>query len=131
MFLRRVATQVFFDMEGSVGRAGTPVALSFSYAGLVGLPPFAFEGVFGTLAGLGEIAIGAILQRIGTTMSELAVHRIVAGLAAFVGFLRAFTAIGIVLEVVANTFRHMAFRSLCCSSDAKSEYAERRVRAIQ
>jgi hypothetical protein len=34
-------------------------------------------------------------------------------LAGIVGFLGTFAAIGIVLEVVADTFRHRAFRSLC------------------
>ena len=69
--------------------------------------------MFGALTGLGEIAVSAILQWVGTSMYELPVHGIVAGLAGIVGFLGTFAAIGIVLEVVADTFRHRAFRSLC------------------
>jgi hypothetical protein len=87
--------------------------------------------MFWALAGFGEIAVGAILQRIGTAMAELAGHGVVTGLAAFVGFLGTFPAIGIVLKVVADTFGHMAFRSLCCVSDAKSAYADRCAGAIQ
>ena len=69
-------------------------------------PQLSLEGVFGAVAGLGKIAVGAVLHRIGIAMAELVFHGVVAGLAAFVGFLGTFPAVGIIFEMVADTFRH-------------------------
>jgi hypothetical protein len=62
--------------------------------------------VLGAVAGLGEIAIGAVLQRVGVTVPELVFHGVVAALAAFVGLLRTLPAVGIIMKMVAGTFRH-------------------------
>jgi hypothetical protein len=62
--------------------------------------------VLGAVAGFGEIAIGAILHGIGVTVSELALHGVVAALAAFVGFLGTFAAVGIIEKMIAGAFLH-------------------------
>ena len=62
--------------------------------------------MFGALTGLGEIAVSAILQWVGTSMSELTVHGIVAGLAGIVGFLGTFAAVGIIEKMIAGAFLH-------------------------
>jgi len=62
--------------------------------------------VFGAVAGLGEVAIRAVLHGIGVTVPKLVCHGVVAALAAFVRLLGAFSAVGIVVKVVADTFRH-------------------------
>ena len=73
---------------------------------LAGFFEFAFEGVFGAVAGFGEIAIGAVLHGIGIAVAELIGHGVVAGLTAFVGFFGTFAAVGVVLEVIAGAIRH-------------------------
>jgi hypothetical protein len=62
--------------------------------------------MFGAVAGLGKIAIGAVLHRVGVTVSELVFHGVIAALRAFVGFLGTLPAIGIIVEMVADTFGH-------------------------
>jgi hypothetical protein len=64
------------------------------------------KGVLGTVAGLGEIAIGAVHHGVGVTVPELALHGVVAALGTFVGLLRTLPAIGIVVKMVADTCRH-------------------------
>lgn len=49
------------------------------------LGQLSLEGVFGALAGLGEIAVGAFDQWILVAVRKLASHGIVSGLVAFVG----------------------------------------------
>src|ERR1039457_7108826 len=64
------------------------------------------EGMFGAVAGLGGIAIGAVLHRVGVAMPKLVFHGVVAALRAFVGFLGTLPAIGIIVQMVADTLRH-------------------------
>jgi hypothetical protein len=61
------------------------------------------------VAGLGEVAIGAILHGIGIAVPELALHGVVTILSAFVWFLRTFSAVGIVDEMVALAFHSRPF----------------------
>jgi len=73
--LVRVSGGPFDFAQGRL--AGTPVAplfvLFFALAGLFFFE-LALEGMFGTMAGLREIAVGAILHWVGVTVAELAVH---------------------------------------------------------
>ena len=62
--------------------------------------------VLRAVAGLGEVTIGAVLHGVGVAMAELVFHGIVGALGAIVWFLGTFSAIGIVLQMVADTFRH-------------------------
>ena len=62
--------------------------------------------MFGAVAGFGKIAVSSVLHGVGVAMTELISHGVVAGLAAFVGLLRAFPAVGIVVKMIADTFRH-------------------------
>jgi hypothetical protein len=73
---------------------------------LAGLLQLSFERVLGAVAGLREIAIGAVHQGVGVTVPELVSHGVVAGLGAVVGFLGTFSAVGIVVKMVADTFWH-------------------------
>jgi len=74
---------------------------------------FSLEGMFGAMAGFGEIAIGAVLHGVGVAVPELVPHGVVAGLVAFVGFERTLAAVGIVVKMVADTFRHVVGLSGC------------------
>jgi hypothetical protein len=65
-----------------------------------------FERVFGAVAGLREIAVGAVQHGVGVTVPELALHGVVAALGTFVGFLGTLPAIGIIIKMVADTFGH-------------------------
>lgn len=56
--------------------------------------------MFGTLAGLGKIAVCSFDQRILVAMGKLACHRIVSSLLAFVGLERALMAVGITLKMI-------------------------------
>lgn len=62
--------------------------------------------MFRALARFWEVAVGSVLQGIGIAVTKLIFHRIVAALGAIIGFLRTLSAIGIVVQVVADTFRH-------------------------
>lgn len=62
--------------------------------------------VLWAVAGLGEIAVGAVLHGVGITMPELALHGVVAALAAFVRLLRTLSAVGIIEKMIAFAFRH-------------------------
>jgi hypothetical protein len=64
------------------------------------------ERVLGAVAGLGEIAVGAVLHGVGVTVTELVCHGVVAALAAFVRLLGSFPAIGIVVKMVADARGH-------------------------
>jgi hypothetical protein len=64
------------------------------------------KGVLGALAGLGKVAVCAVLHRVGVTMTKLIFHGVVATLVAVVRLLGALSAVGIILEVVANTLCH-------------------------
>ena len=68
-----------------------------------------FEGVLGTVAGLGKIAVGAVLHGVGIPVPELAFHRVVAFLSTFVGLLRTFPAVGIVDKMIAFAFHGRPF----------------------
>src|SRR5215471_577935 len=59
-----------------------------------------------TVAWLREVGVGAFLQRMLIAMCELAAHRIVAGLHGIVGFVRTFSAVGVVQEMIAGVVRH-------------------------
>ena len=67
---------------------------------------FALERVLRAVARLGKIAVLAVLHGIGVAVAELGAHGVVTGLGAFVGLLGAFSAVGIVVEMVADTFWH-------------------------
>ena len=67
------------------------------------------------MAGLGEIAIGAVLHGVGVAMAELGRHGVVAALAALVRFLRTFSAVGIIVEMIADTFGHGRPFEICAS----------------
>jgi hypothetical protein len=64
------------------------------------------ERVLGAVAGLREVAIGAVLHGVGVTMRELVFHGVVAGLGAFVRLEGTLPAVGIIVKMVAGTFRH-------------------------
>ena len=93
-----------WDGRGRASRRklGAPLSLFL-------LLELSFEGVLGTVAGLGEIAVGAVLHGVGITMPELALHGVVAFLSAFVGFLRTFSAVGIIVEMIALAFHVRPF----------------------
>src|ERR1035438_1262172 len=78
------------------GRARTPIAPLLSSS----------LGVLGTVAGLGEIAIGAVLHGIGVTVPELVFHGVVTALGAFVRLLGTLPAVGIIEKMIAGTFWH-------------------------
>src|SRR5208282_2252196 len=80
------------------GTPGSPLGSNFLQLSL--------EGVLRAVAGLGEIAIGAVLHGVGVAVAELVLHGVVAGLAAFVRLLGTFPTVGIILEMVADAFRH-------------------------
>src|ERR1700737_3841706 len=86
------------QQDGS--RAGTP---NFPLAGFLEL---SFERVFGAVARLREIAIGAVLHGVGIAMAELVGHGVVAGLGTVVRLFGTLAAVGIVEKMVAGTFRH-------------------------
>jgi len=65
--------------------------------------------MLGAVAGLGEVAVGAVLHGIGIPVPELALHGVVTILSAFVWFLRTFSAVGIVDEMIALTFHGRPF----------------------
>jgi hypothetical protein len=65
-----------------------------------------FEGVFWAVAGLGKIAVGTVLYGVRFAVAELVCHGVVAGLAAFVWLFGTLPAVGIVLQMVADTFCH-------------------------
>ncbi len=62
------------------------------------------------MAGLGEVAIGAVLHGVGISVPELALHGVVTFLSAFVWFLGTFSAVGIVDEMIALTFHGRPFK---------------------
>jgi len=67
---------------------------------------FSLEGVLGAVAGLGEIAVGSVLQGVGVAVPKLALHGVVAALAAFVRLLRTLSAVGIIEKMIAFAFQH-------------------------
>jgi len=67
---------------------------------------FTLEGVFGAVAGLGKIAVGALLHRVGVTVPELALHGVVPALVAFVRLLGTLAAVGIIEKMIARAFWH-------------------------
>src|ERR1017187_9050978 len=73
---------------------------------LTGLLYLALEGVLGAVAGLGEIAVGAVHHGVGVTVPKLVFHGVVAGLGAFVRLLGTLPAVGVIVQMVADTFRH-------------------------
>jgi hypothetical protein len=100
---RRAATPCAERRTGISGDAASRV----STLGLGGsLAEFAFEGMFGTLTGLGEIGVGALGEWMRVAMRKLAVHGIVARLLTFVRLERTFTAVGIVFQMVGSVVRH-------------------------
>jgi hypothetical protein len=105
-----VKTQTSVESRASrtLSRAGVArlSIASFMLAALPGLFQFSFERVLGAVAGLREIAIGAVLDGVGVTVSELALHGVVAGLGAFIRLLRTLAAVGIIEKMVAGTFWH-------------------------
>jgi hypothetical protein len=62
--------------------------------------------MLGAGAGLGEITVGAVLEGVGVAVPKLVFHGVVAGLAALVGLLGTLSAVGIVAEMIADTFWH-------------------------
>jgi len=58
------------------------------------------------VAGLGEIAVGAVLHGVGVTVTKLVFHGVVAFLRAFVRFLRTLSAVGVIEKMIAGAFRH-------------------------
>jgi hypothetical protein len=58
--------------------------------------------MFRTLARLGKIRVGAVGERMGVTMRELAIHGIIPSLLALVGFERTLAAVGIVFQVIGS-----------------------------
>ena len=73
---------------------------------LAGFFQLSLEGVLGAVAGLREIAIGAVHQGVGVAVRKLVLHGVVAGLGAFVGLEGTLPAVGIIVKMVAGTFRH-------------------------
>jgi hypothetical protein len=73
---------------------------------LVTFLQLSLERVLGTVAGFGEITIGAVHHGVGVPVPELVSHGVVAGLGAVVGLLGTLPTVGIIMEMVANTFWH-------------------------
>jgi len=67
---------------------------------------FTLEGVFGAVAGLGKIAVSAVLQRVRVTVPELALHGVVTALVAFVRLLGTLATVGIIEKMIARAFCH-------------------------
>jgi hypothetical protein len=102
MYEETVRTQASVERRAPrpSSRAGTPGSPLDSFL------QFSLEGVLGAVAGLREIAIGAVHHGVGVTVPKLVFHGVVAGLGAFVGLLGTLAAVGIVVKMVAGTFRH-------------------------
>src|SRR6266851_127947 len=80
-------------------------ALSMKHA-LAALLQLSLEGVLGAVAGLGEIAVGTVLHGVGVTVAKLIFHGVVAGLGAFVRLEGTLPPVGIIVKMIAGTFRH-------------------------
>src|SRR5271170_5441362 len=73
---------------------------------LAGFLQLSLEGVLGAVTGFGKIAVGTVLHGVGVAVAELVFHGIVAGLVALVGLERTFSAVGIVVKMIAYTLGH-------------------------
>jgi len=62
--------------------------------------------VLGAVAGLREIAVGAVLDGVWVTVPELALHGVVAALGSLVRLLRTLSAVGIIEKMIAFALRH-------------------------
>src|SRR5713101_1299190 len=87
-------------------------ALSMKHA-LAALFHLSLEGVLGAVAGLGEIAVGTVLHGVGVTVAKLIFHGVVAGLGAFVRLEGTLPTVGIIVKMIADTFRHASLSSAC------------------
>src|SRR6266849_4823079 len=87
-----------------------PLSMKHALAALLQL---SLEGVLGAVAGLGEIAVGPVLHGVGVTVAKLIFHGVVAGLGAFVRLHGAFPTVGIIVKMIADTFRHASLSSAC------------------
>jgi hypothetical protein len=77
-----------------------------SIISLAGFLELSLERVLGTVAGLGEIAVGTVLHGVRVTVAKLIFHGVVAGLGPFVRLHGAFPTVGIIVKMIADTFRH-------------------------
>jgi len=85
-----------------------------------------FEGVFGAVAGLWEIAVRSVLHGVGVTVAKLALHGVVSTLAALVRLLGAFSAVRIIEKMIAGAFRHVRpFESVLIVMIENVGYAQR------
>src|ERR1019366_8121077 len=102
MYEETVRTQASVERRAPrpSSRAGTPGSP------LDGFLQLSLERVLGAVAGLREIAIGTVHQRVSVTVPKLVLHGVVAGLGAFVGLEGTLPAVGIIEKMVAGTFRH-------------------------
>jgi len=73
---------------------------------LSGFLELSLERVFGAMAGLREIAIGAVLHGVGIAVAKLVGHGVITGLATFVRLFGTLAAVGIIQKVVAGACRH-------------------------
>ena len=67
-------------------------------------PDGSLERVFGAQARLGEVAIGAILHRVGIAVPELVGHGVVAALRAVVRLFGAFSPVSVIEKMIAFLF---------------------------
>ena len=77
-------------------RCGRRERVALHQAGLRRFLKLSLEGVLGAGAGLGKIAVGAVLHGIGITMTKLVFHGIVSALFVVIRLLGAFAAVGII-----------------------------------
>jgi hypothetical protein len=92
---------------------------------LSGFLELSLERVFGAVAGLREIAIGAVLHGVGVSVAKLVGHGVVTGLATFVWFFGTLAAVGIIQKMVAGAFRHGSL-SNCASITMNTGFRLRR-----
>ena len=85
------------------------------------------------MAGLGEIAVGTVLHGVGVTVAKLIFHGVVAGLGAFVRLEGTLPPVGIIVKMIADTFRHCRPFEVRAAirNDYRLGYAERSLRAMQ
>ena len=104
MYQEAVGTQALAERRDAVlqhgGRAGTPCFPLTRFFQL------SLKRMLRAVARLREIAIGTVLHGVGVTVPKLIFHGVVAGLGAFVGLEGTLPAVGIVVQMVADTFRH-------------------------
>jgi hypothetical protein len=62
--------------------------------------------MLGAVTRLRKIAVSAVLHGIGVTVAELVFHGVVPALGSIIRFLGTFSAVGIILKMVADTFWH-------------------------